>query len=130
MFKEVKGMAKSQAQKDCESGASVRAALDAAKEARLEKRTASEFSELEKDIQNAYEGNVTIEEAERLAAKFLGAQMQVAAKLMKADLDARMKKSGLKAVKGTRYLEEAAKGEKKPSDVLIGAVLDTDKLVQ
>ena len=88
------------------------------------------FADLANDIKNAYEGNVTMEEAERLAAKFLGAMMQVSALLKSADLDARMKKSGVKAVRAAIYLEEAAKGERKPSDVMLNALLDQSKLVQ
>lgn len=90
---------------------------------------AVQLKELEKDIQNAYESSPTIEEAEKLAAKFLIAQLSVGAELAKADLDARMRKTGLKAVKAAVYLEAATKGDKKPSDVLIGAIVDSDKVV-
>ena len=90
----------------------------------------AQFADLEKDIQNAYEGGVTMDEAEKLAAKFLGAMMRAAARLRALDLDARMKKSGVKAVRAAIYLAEATKGEKKPSDVLIGAIVDSSKLVQ
>lgn len=92
-------------------------------------RPKSEFEGLESVFQETYSGNTTIEEAERLAARFLGEMMRVSARLRILGLDVRMKKSGLKAVKGTRYLEEARGSDKKPSDVLIGAVLDTDELV-
>ncbi len=85
--------------------------------------------ELEKDIQNAYESSPTIEEAEKLAAKFLTAQIRTGQELAAVDLDARMRKTGLKAVKAAMYLETASKGDKKPSDVLIGAVVDSDKVV-
>ncbi len=85
--------------------------------------------ELEKDINNAYESSPTIEDAEKLAAKFLSAQIAVGKELQVADLDARMRKSGLRAIKAAVYLENAAKGDKKPSDVLLNALVDTDKLV-
>lgn len=81
--------------------------------------------ELSTDIQRAYEESISISEAERLAAKFLGAQLKVANALQVADLDARMRKSGLKAIKAQVYLENAAKGDKKPSDVMLNAMVDT-----
>ncbi len=85
--------------------------------------------ELEKDIQNAYESSPTIEEAEKLAAKFLSAQIFTGNELAKISLSARMRKAGLKAIKASVYLEGASKGDKKPSDVLLNAVVDTDSLV-
>lgn len=85
--------------------------------------------ELTKDIQDAYEQGVTLEQAERLAAKFLGAQITVGEELRKCDLDARLKKSGLKAAKAAVYLDEATKDVKKPSDVMLGALVDSNELV-
>jgi hypothetical protein len=85
--------------------------------------------ELEQDIQNAYESAPTIEEAERLAAKFLGAQLTVGAELSKADLDARMRKAGAKAVGAAVYMDAATKDAKKPSDVMLAAVVDMNELV-
>lgn len=87
-------------------------------------------NELEKIIQNAYESGTTIEEAERLAARFLHAQLQVSTELSKASLDARMRKSGLKAVRAAVYLEEATKGDKKPSDVMLDALVNRHEVVQ
>ena len=85
--------------------------------------------ELTNQIQESYETGVTIEEAEKLAAKFLYAQIQVSEELRKSDLDARMRKSGTKTIKATVYLEAALKDPKKPSDVLLGALVDTNELV-
>lgn len=88
-----------------------------------------DFKALEKIIEEAYEGGVTMEQAERHAARFLAAQIGLSEQLLTADLDARMRKTGLKAVKAAVYLENATKGEKKPSDVLLQAVVDTDGAV-
>jgi hypothetical protein len=85
--------------------------------------------ELTVQIQTSYETGITVEEAEKLAGKFLYAQIQVAEELRKADLDARMKKSGTKAIKASVYLEAATKTDKKPSDVMLGAMVDTNELV-
>lgn len=76
----------------------------------------SDYESLKADIQNAYEGNVTIDEAERLAAKFLGAQMEIASQLSKLDLDSRMKKNGLKATRARAYMELVSRSDKKPSE--------------
>ncbi len=85
--------------------------------------------ELTKDIQNAYESSPTLDESERLAAKFLNAQIQVGSELARADLDSRMRKSGVKAVKAAVYMENATKTDKKPSDVLLQAMVDMDQIV-
>lgn len=86
--------------------------------------------ELEKIIQNAYENGITLDDAERLAARFLHAQLKVSTELSRLELDSRMRKSGLKAVRAAVYLEEATKGDKKPSDVMLQAIVDRDKMVQ
>jgi len=66
-----------------------------------------------------------MEQAERLAGRFLTAQMLVSSELRKADLSSRMRKTGLKAVRAATYLEQVEKNEKKPSDVLINSIVDT-----
>ena len=85
--------------------------------------------ELQADIISAYESSPNLNEAEKLAAKFLNAMIETGKELQSCDLDFRMKRSGLKAIKGAVYLEAATKDAKKPSDVLIAALVDTDKLV-
>lgn len=85
---------------------------------------------LEASIKDAYESSVTVDDAERLAAKFLYGQMQVAQALRSQDLDARMKKSGLKAIKAAVYLAEVGKAEKKPTEAALTSLIDTDGLVQ
>lgn len=87
------------------------------------------IEEITADIQKAYTEGVTMEEAEKLAAKFLYAQIQFGDALKKADLNARMRKTGVKAVKAAIYLEEVRKADKKPSDVLLGAIVDSNDLV-
>ncbi len=80
-------------------------------------------------IKASYEEGVTVEDAEKLAGKFLYAQIQVANELKGQDLDARMKKAGLKAVRSAVYLAEVKKADKKPSDVLLEATVNCDDLV-
>lgn len=86
-------------------------------------------AELETDIQNAYTASVTMEEAERLAAKFLSAQMQIAQELRLTDLDARMRRAGLKAIKATVYMEAATSAEKKPTEAMLASMVDSNKIV-
>jgi hypothetical protein len=86
--------------------------------------------DLESQIQHAYTESLTLNEAERLAARFLEAQMLTARVYANADLDARMKKSGVKAIKAAVYMEAATSGDKKPSDVMLNATVDLSKLVQ
>jgi hypothetical protein len=96
----------------------------------MKKSTEDMCTELENDIKEAYEGNVTIPDAEKLAAKFLGAQMVLARELSVIDLSARMRKSGTKAVRAAVYLNEAGAQEKKPSDVMLNAKVDSSDLVE
>lgn len=85
--------------------------------------------ELENIIKNAYESGVTLDEAERLAGNFLYAQMQVSGELAKISLDARMRKSGLKAIRAAIYLEESKKGDKKPTEAALAALVDANDIV-
>src|SRR5262245_31155706 len=88
------------------------------------------FKDLESEIKDAYEGSgKTVEEAEKLAAKFLHAQMQISSELKTSDLDTRMKKAGVKAIRAQMYLEEVSKSEKKPSDTLLDQVLNSNNIV-
>lgn len=85
--------------------------------------------DLETDIQSAYEQGVTMEQAERLAAKFLAAQIKIAEALRVFDLDAKMKKSGTKAIKAAVYLSEIQGKEKKPTEAQLTAIIDSSEIV-
>ena len=41
-----------------------------------------------------------------------------------------MQKSGLKAIRSTIYLDEVSKADKKPSDVLLEAIVNINEVVQ
>ncbi len=88
------------------------------------------YKKLEAKIQASYENGTTLEEAERLAAEFLQAQIQISDELKKSDLDARMKKSGLKAIRGAVYQDIVSKVEKKPTESMLEAQLNTDELIR
>lgn len=88
------------------------------------------FEELKSDIQKAYEEGVTLEHAERLAAKCLHIQITLSNELSLVELDARMNKSGLKAVRAAIYLDSATKTDKKPSDVMLEAIVNTNEIVK
>jgi hypothetical protein len=87
-------------------------------------------NELETIIQTAYTDGTTIDEAERLAGRFLHAQMLVSKELLAADLDARMRKTSVKAIRSAFYMEEATKGDRKPSDTYIENFINKNELVQ
>lgn len=89
-----------------------------------------EFAELAQIVARAYDEGVTLEEAERLAAKALGVQLAIAERLKVADLDTRMKKNGLKATRARSYMAEATKGEKKPSEGFLENHVNMDVTVQ
>ena len=83
---------------------------------------------LENKIIASYEESITMPEAEKLAAEFLAAQLQVSRELAKAALDSRMRKSGVKAVRAALYTEARSKGEK-TTEAAISALLDVNELV-
>ena len=84
---------------------------------------------LEGKIQKSYEEGVTLEQAERLASEFLHAQLIVSSELRKFDLDSRMKKSGVKAIRAAVYLNAVKGQDKKPTEAAITAIIDSDELV-
>lgn len=87
------------------------------------------YEALKQDIIKSYEEGTGLDEAEKLAGKFLAAQLDVANALQVADLDARMRKSGLKAIKAAVYLDEAGKTDRKPTEAALTAKIDTNELV-
>lgn len=89
-----------------------------------------ELAECRRIITEAYESAVMMSDAELHAARFLGMQMLVADELAKADLDSRMRKNGVKALKAAIWFDAATKDEKKPSDKQLDATVDKDPKVQ
>lgn len=87
------------------------------------------FEELVRIVKAAYETGTTMEEAERHAARFLDAQLSVAAELASLDIDARMKKNGMKAARARVYLDLCNQSEKKPSDTFLEQQVTLDKTV-
>jgi len=86
-------------------------------------------SEIEKKIQDTYESGVGMQDAERLSAEFLHFMMTLSTMLSVTSLDARMKKSGVKAIRSAVYLEEVSKSEKKPTEAMLTAILDTNDII-
>lgn len=87
---------------------------------------------LEEKIVSAYEDGVSLDEAEKLAGVFLEAQIKVSRSLASADLDGRMRKSGLKAVKAAVYMDAASPkdpGAKRPTEAALSAIIDSHELV-
>ncbi len=88
-----------------------------------------QIKELETQIQSSYSEGVTLDQAEKLAGRFLHAQMQVSTELRKSDLDARMRKSGLKAVKAAVYTDTCSKADKKPTEGALEHLINMNELV-
>jgi|WetSurMetagenome_2_1015567.scaffolds.fasta_scaffold581131_1 hypothetical protein len=84
---------------------------------------------MEKKIVDSYESGVSLVEAEKLAGEFLYAQIRVSDQLKTADLDSRMRKSGLKAIRAALYLDACSKADKKPTEAQLTAMLDTNEIV-
>jgi len=85
--------------------------------------------QLESKIQASYEQGVTVDDAEKLAAEFLYAQLQVSGELKKSDLNSRMWKSGTKALKAAVYLDIVQKSEKRPTEAHMTAQIDSNELI-
>lgn len=91
-----------------------------------------DLKNLEQKIQDSYEKGTTPEEAERLAAEFLHAQLRLAEEIKNRDLESRMRKSGLKAIRSALYTKITAVGEgsKKPTEAAIDAMITSESVVQ
>jgi hypothetical protein len=87
------------------------------------------FDHLVKIVQAAYESGTTIEEAKAHAARFLEAQLNIAQELGTLDIDARMKKNGMKAARAQKYIELCGLTEKKPSDTFLEQQVTLDKVL-
>ncbi len=85
-----------------------------------------DFAELRADIERAYSEGVSLEQAERLAAKVLLVQMEIANSLETIDLDARMKKSGLKAIQARCYARIISNADKKPTEKALEHGINAD----
>jgi hypothetical protein len=85
-------------------------------------------SKLENKIIESYEDGITLEVAEKLAGEFLHAQMVISSELKKKDLDSRMKKQGVKALRAALYLDQKSKAEK-VTEANMAALLDSNELV-
>jgi outer membrane protein TolC len=88
-----------------------------------------DYKVLELKIVNSYTNGITASDAENLAGEFLGAQIQVSEELKQLDLNARLLKSLLKEKKATLFVAKATESEKKPSDTLLNAIVDSNEEV-
>ena len=84
---------------------------------------------LEQKIIKSYTEGVTLDDAEKLAGEFLEAQIKTSEEIKKLDLNARLIKATLKEQKAKLFATEATKGDKKPTDTLLNALVDSDSTV-
>lgn len=85
---------------------------------------------LETEIENSYTEGVTVDEAEKLAGKFLHAQISVSRELQKSDLDSRMRKQGVKTVRAAIYQAEIKGQDKKPTESALDHAINLNDVVQ
>ncbi len=83
---------------------------------------------LQSKIQKSYGEGITMDEAERLGGEFLQAMLDTSTELKTRDLDTKMKKTGLKAIRARAYLD-TLKSEVKLTDAGKQATIDTDEMV-
>lgn len=89
-----------------------------------------QISNLMNEVKKSYESPLTRDEAQKLAGQFLHAMFTLGEDMKVADLDSRNKKSALKALKATVYLEAATKTDKKPADSMLEAIVNSNISVQ
>lgn len=87
-------------------------------------------NDLQDKLRAVYEEGITLDEAEKRAAEFLNAQFAISSEIARMDLDCRMRKSGVKAIRAAIYLEEVQKADKKPSDTLLEQIVNSNEIVQ
>ena len=95
----------------------------------MKKQDRQFFEELESKINSSYKSGISMVQAEASAFEFLEAQMRLSALLRTCDLDTRMRKSGLKAIRAAIYMDAINKNEKKPTEAFLAAIIDTDEIV-
>lgn len=83
------------------------------------------YETIKAQIMLAYEEGVSIPEAEKLAALTLAARIEIAEEIKSTELDAKMRKQGVKALRGKEYLTIVAAEEKKPTEAMIAAKIDS-----
>jgi hypothetical protein len=89
----------------------------------------TEYEKLVALIQQAADEGLTLEGAEKAAGVALGVMNDLSAKLAAADLDRRMRKRGLKAIKSAVRTEEVKRHEKKPTESALEDVINLSPLV-
>lgn len=89
-----------------------------------------DYESLISDIQHAAEEGVTMEEAEKIAAKALFVMNSLGEMRANSDRERRMRKKGLKAICSTVRLEEIQKHEKKPTEGALDDAVNLHKDAQ
>jgi hypothetical protein len=87
------------------------------------------FKELKATIDRIYNEGCTIIEAERLAARTLSIRLDISDRIKEVDLDARMKRHGVKAIRAQAYMDELVKYDKKPAEGLLDHAVNLSELV-
>jgi len=85
------------------------------------------YKELEQKIIRSYQEGITPSTAEALAAEFLEAQIKVSEEIKSSSLEARLLKSVVKEERAKLLYSEATKGDKKPSDSILQAIVDSNQ---
>ena len=88
------------------------------------------YTDLIEEILKAGDEGVTVQHAERVAAKALFVMNAISEDLAKADKDTRMRKQGVKAIRSAVRQEEIKKHDKKPTEGALEDVVNLDNLVQ
>jgi uncharacterized protein (DUF1778 family) len=84
------------------------------------------YKKLEQKIISSYTDGVTLDDAEKLAAEFLDAQIQVSQELKRVSLESRLLKSVVKEERAKVLYKAATESEKKPSDSILQALVDSN----
>ena len=88
------------------------------------------YTDLIEEILKAGDEGVTVQHAERVAAKALFVMNAISEDLARSDKDSRMRKQGVKAIRSAVRQEEIKKHDKKPTEGALEDVVNLDSLVQ
>ena len=88
-----------------------------------------QYKQLVDQIGKAANETVTIEDAERIAGFSLFVMNSLSEQLKTLDIERRMRKSGLKAIKSATRITETKKHDKKPTEGALDDAVNTNELV-
>jgi hypothetical protein len=87
------------------------------------------IEQLQKRVSEVYENGTTVSQSEEITHELADAEFKLVTMITPLDLDARMRRHGVKQIRAAVYLDIIKNSEKKPTEAQIAAMVDSDSLV-